>query len=155
MPYQTKHDKNRANLFKKIRFLKKQCPVLHRQKRRYWISMMNDRYQYVIFFNCFGKKYLTKIRTSQRTSEAKDITHDTVTYPVYWDNYQKCAILGKSSIHVLFIFVSYLSQKTDLSRGRVRQPSNYLFCRLSPSLSLERLSCLHGTVLDTITLLAP
>ena len=115
MPYFTWHDKNRAKLFNKIIFLKNQCPLLHRQKRRYWIFMMNDRYQYVNFVGCLWEK-ITKFHTGQRTSETKDMTHDIVTYLIYWNNYvSKCVILGKSSKHVHFIFVSCLRQKTDLS----------------------------------------
>ena len=75
-----------------------------------------DIYQYVKNCGC-PKKFFTKFHPGQRLSETKDITHNDVTYPIYWNNYQKCAILGKSSKHVRFIFVSYLSQKTDLSRG--------------------------------------
>ena len=61
------------------------------------------------FFGYFGKKNFTTFRTGQKTSETKDITHEHVTYPMYWNNYQQCAILGKSSKHVRFIFMSYLS----------------------------------------------
>ena len=38
-----------------------------------------------------------------------------ISYSIYWKKYQKCAILGKSSKRVRFIFVSCMSQKIDLS----------------------------------------
>ena len=61
------------------------------------------------------KKYFRKFHQSQRSSETKDIAHDDITYPICWNNYQKRAILGKSSKNVHFIFVSCLSQNVDLS----------------------------------------
>ena len=65
------------------------------------------------------------------------VTHDDITYPIYWNSYQKCAIPGKSSKCVRFIHVVIVTKNgLSLERGG-RRPSNCLFCRLSPSLSLE------------------
>ena len=99
---------------------------------------MTDIYQYVNIYGC-PKKYFTKFHPCQRPSETKGMTHDDITYPMYWKNYQKCTILGKSSKHLRFIFVSCLSQKIDFSLeggvGAGQRTSNYLFCRL-PSLCI-------------------
>ena len=66
-------------------------------------------------FTVVSKNHYTYFRPSQRPPETKGVAHKHVTYPIYWNNYQKCVILGKSSKHVRFIFVSCLSQKIDLS----------------------------------------
>ena len=78
------------------------------------MSIMTDIYQDVKNCGC-PEKYFTKVHPGQRSSETKDITHDGITYPIYWNNCQKCAILGKTGKSVRFIVVSYLSQNTDLS----------------------------------------
>ena len=44
-----------------------------------------------------SKIYFTKFCPDQRPPETKGIGHADVTYPVYWANYQKRVILGKSS----------------------------------------------------------
>ena len=66
-------------------------------------------------FAVVSKTHFTKFCPGQRRPETKGIANDDVTYPIYWNNYQKDVILGKSSQHVCFIFVSCLSQKPDLS----------------------------------------
>ena len=80
------------------------------------------------------------------------VAHNDVTYPIYWNNYQKCVILGKSSKHVCFIFISYLSQKPDLSGGGDRTTT--CFADYLPAY-YWRLFGLQGTVSDNITMFAP
>ena len=107
--------KDRAKSFNKIRFSKngvssyvdKEGDIGFLQ----WRTDIN-----MSKFAVVSKKYFTKFRPGQKPSETKGIAaHDDVTCPICWNNCQKCVILGKSSKHVRFIFVSFLSQKTDLS----------------------------------------
>lgn len=100
-------------------------------------------------FAVVSKKYFTKFRPGQKPSETKGIAaHDDVTCPICWNNCQKCVILGKSSKHVRFIFVSFLSQKTDLSLEGGGDGRATTVCHW-------RLSWSQVTVSDNITLLAP
>ena len=72
-------------------------------------------------FAVVSKTHFTKKCPGQRRPEIKGIAHDDVTYPIYWNNYQKYVILGKSSKHVCFVFVSVLSQKPELSGAVAEQ----------------------------------
>ena len=102
--------KYHAKSFNKIGFSKKKVSRLAQTKEKILAYVMKEIYQYVQICGCLEALF-HNILSRPEASENKDIIHDDVTYPVYRKNYKTCVILGKSSKHVRFIFVSYVYDK--------------------------------------------